>query len=197
MGQLIISIGREFGSGGHEIAEKLAKHYDMPLYDHNLLDKIAEERNLNSEELKSYDEVQDGVFHRRVRGMSSSMTEHVAQLQFDYLKEKANNGESFVLVGRCSETPLKDNKGLIAIFVNGDKDQKVARVSKKYELSESQAADLMKKKDRARKMYHNINCDSKWGDSRNYELVINSSKLGVDKSVQMLIQYIDARVANR
>ena len=197
MGQLIISIGREFGSGGHEIAEKLAKHYDMPLYDHNLLDKIAEERNLNSEELKSYDEVQDGVFHRRVRGMSSSMTEHVAQLQFDYLKEKANAGESFVVVGRCSETVLKDNKDLIAIFVNGDKYQKVARVSKKYELSESQAADLMKKKDRARKMYHNINCDSKWGDSRNYELVINSSKLGVDKSVQMLIQYIDARVANR
>lgn len=197
MGQLIISIGREFGSGGHEIAEKLAKHYDMPLYDNNLLDKIAEERNLNSEELKSYDEVQDGVFHRRVRGMSSSMTEHVAQLQFDYLKEKATTGESFVVVGRCSETVLKDNKGLIAIFVNGDKDQKVARVSKKYELSESQAADLMKKKDRARKMYHNINCDSKWGDSRNYELVINSSKLGVDKSVQMLIQYIDARVANR
>lgn len=197
MGQLIISIGREFGSGGHEIAEKLAKHYDMPLYDHNLLDKIAEERNLNSEELKSYDEVQDGVFHRRVRGMSSSMTEHVAQLQLDYLKEKATTGESFVVVGRCSETVLKDNKGLIAIFVNGDKDQKVARVSKKYELSESQAADLMKKKDRARKMYHNINCDSKWGDSRNYELVINSSKLGVDKSVQMLIQYIDARVANR
>ena len=195
MGQLIISIGREFGSGGHEIAEKLAKHYDMPLYDHNLLDKIAEERNLNSEELKSYDEVQDGVFHRRVRGMSSSMTEHVAQLQFDYLKEKATTGESFVVVGRCSETVLKDNKGLIAIFVNGDKDQKVARVSKKYELSESQSADLMKKKDRARKMYHNINCDSKWGDSRNYELVINSSKLGVDKSVQMLIQYIDARVA--
>ena len=69
-------------------------------------------------------------------------------------------------------------------------------VSKKYELSESQAADVMKKKDRARKMSHNINCDSKWGDSRNYELVINSSKLGVDKSVQMLIQYIDARVAN-
>ena len=197
MGQLIISIGREFGSGGHEIAEKLAKHYDMPLYDHNLLDKIAEERNLNSEELKSYDEVQDGVFHRRVRGMSSSMTEHVAQLQFDYIKEKANAGESFVVVGRCSETVLKDNKGLIAIFVNGAKDKKVARVSKKYELSESQAADLMKKKDRARKMYHNINCDSKWGDSRNYELVINSSKLGVDKSVQMLIQYIDARVANR
>lgn len=196
MGQLIISIGREFGSGGHEIAEKLAKHYDMPLYDHNLLDKIAEERNLNSEELKSYDEVQDGVFHRRVRGMSSSMTEHVAQLQFDYLKEKANAGESFVVVGRCSETILKNCKNMIAIFVNGDKDQKVARVSKKYELSESQSVDLMKKKDRARKMYHNINCDSKWGDSRNYELVINSSKLGVDKSVQMLIQYIDARVAN-
>ena len=127
MGQLIISIGREFGSGGHEIAEKLAKHYDMPLYDHNLLDKIAEERNLNSEELKSYDEVQDGVFHRRVRGMSSSMTEHVAQLQFDYLKEKANAGESFVVVGRCSETVLKDNKDLIAIFVNGDKDQKARR----------------------------------------------------------------------
>jgi cytidylate kinase len=193
--QLIISIGREFGTAGHEIAEKLAEHYGLPLYDQNLLDEIAEKRNVDSKKLKEFDEKQTVALYRTVKGMSSSPSENVAQMQFDYLREKAKSGESFVVVGRCSEEVLKDYKCMIPIFINGDMDCKVARIVKKYGLTDDEAREYIKKMDRKRKYYHNSHCDTKWGDSRNYELTINSSRLGIVDSVKMLIWYIDTRRA--
>lgn len=195
MEQLIISIGREFGTAGHEIAEKLAEHYGLPLYDQNLLDEIAEKRNVDSKKLKEFDEKQTVALYRTVKGMSSSPSENVAQMQFDYLREKAKSGESFVVVGRCSEEVLKDYKCMIPIFINGDMDCKVARIVKKYGLTDEEAREYIKKMDRKRKYYHNSHCDTKWGDSRNYELTINSSRLGIEDSVKMLIWYIDTRRA--
>ncbi len=195
MEQLIISIGREFGTAGHEIAEKLAEHYGLPLYDQNLLDEIAEKRNVDGKKLKEFDEKKAIALYRTVKGMNSSPSENVAQMQFDYLREKAKSGESFVVVGRCSEEILKDYKCMIPIFVNGDMDCKVNRIMKKYEMTEDDAKDFIKKMDRKRKYYHNSHCDSKWGDSRNYELTINSSRLGMTNSVKMLIDYIDMRRA--
>lgn len=195
MEQLIISIGREFGTAGHEIAEKLAEHYGLPLYDQNLLDEIAEKRNVDSKKLKEFDEKKTVALYRTVRGMNSSPSENVAQMQFDYLREKAKSGESFVVVGRCSEEVLKDYKCMIPIFINGDMDCKVARIVKKYGLTDEEAREYIKKMDRKRKYYHNSHCDTKWGDSRNYELTINSSRLGIDDSVKMLIWYIDTRRA--
>ena len=107
--QLIISVGREFGSGGHEIAQGLADHYGLPMYDHDLLREIAAKRNLDSNELAAYDEVKWNRFlYRTVRGLNSSPEQNVANLQFDYLREKAKAGDSFVVVGRCSETILRE-----------------------------------------------------------------------------------------
>lgn len=125
--------------------------------------------------------------------MSSSPTDQVAQMQFDFLKKKAESGESFVVVGRCSERVLKDYPGLITLFINGDMDTKIERVMKVYALSRDNAAEFIKKKDRKRKEYHNSYCDTKWGDSRNYELSINSSKIGLEESIKTLIYYIDIR----
>ena len=105
--QLIISVGREFGSGGHEVAQKLADDYGIALYDHDLLKEIATKKNLKSEDLEAYDELKWNRFlYRTVRGLNSSPEQNVANLQFDFLKEKAKSGESFVVVGRCSETIL-------------------------------------------------------------------------------------------
>ena len=102
--QLIISVGREFGSGGHEIAEMLAKKFDLKLYDKNLLQNIAQEKEVDAQNIEKYDEVpRNMLFSRTVKGYSNSMEENVAQMQFDYLKRKAKEGESFVVVGRCSE----------------------------------------------------------------------------------------------
>lgn len=190
--QLIISVGREFGSGGHEIAEKLAKHYGIQLLDHNLLDEIAAERSLDVKNLKDLDEKHKNPFSSRtVRGFSSSPEENLYLLQFDYLRKKAAGGESFVVVGRCSESILKEYAGLVSVFVLAEEKKKTERIMKLYEMTENQARKLICEKDMKRKRYHNGFCKGKWGDSRNYDISINSSKLGIDGTVGLLIDFID------
>lgn len=192
--QLIISVGREYGSGGHEIAERLSKHYGIQMLDHNLLDEIAAAKNLDMQNLKGLDEKhRSRLASRTVRGYSSSPEENLYLLQFDYLKNKAASGESFVIVGRCSETILKGYDSLISIFVLGDMDSKIERIMRLYQLSEEQAVRKLHEKDMKRKRYHNGHCEGKWGDSRNYDISINSSKLGIEGTVALLADYIDRR----
>lgn len=192
--QLIISVGREFGSGGHEIAELLAKHYEIPLLDHNLLDEIAAEKGLDSSKLKYLDEKHKNVlFHRKVKGFSTSPEENLYLMQFDYLQKRAKKGDSFVVVGRCSEHVLKEFDCMISIFILGDKDKKVERVKEIYQLSEGNAERLCQEKDAKRKRYHNGYCDGKWGDSRNYDISINSNCLGVEETTNLLIDFIDKK----
>ena len=194
--QLIISVGREYGSGGHEIAQKLADWYHLPLYDHNLLDEMALKHGLDKEILEEFDEKKRNPFlSRTVRGMSSSPEHNVAHLQFDFIKEKADEGKSFVIVGRCSETILRAHPAMISFFILGDRDEKIERIMRIYQMSRREAEALMQEKDFKRKRYHNSHCPGKWGDSRNYDFSINSSKLGIDETVKIMAQYIDARRA--
>lgn len=192
--QMIISIGREFGSGGHEIAAKLAEHYNLPLYDHNLLDKIAEEKNVDVEGLRKLDERSRNPFtSRRVKGLSSSPEENVYYMQFDYLHKLAEKGDSFVVVGRCSESVLKEYDCMTAVFILGDKEKKIERLMKKYDISETVAEKMAFEENLKRKRYHNNYCDKKWGDSRNYDISVNSSVLGVEGTAELLIDFIDRK----
>ena len=192
--QMIISIGREFGSAGHEIAEKLAERFSLPLYDYNLLREIAGEKKVNVANLEPYDEVpKKGFGSRTVRGYSNSPQENIAYMQFDFLKKKAKEGQSFVVVGRCAEEALKEYKGLITIFILGDMDTKIERIAKLHNLSEKQAKEMIIQQDKKRKAYHNYFCEGKLGDSRNYEFSINSSKLGLEVTVEVLEDYIKRR----
>lgn len=193
--QIIISVGREFGSGGHVIAEELAKRFDLPFYDHNLLDAIASEKNVNAKELEKYDEIpKNKFFSRTVNGYSNSPEQNIANMQFDYLKNKASAGESFVVVGRCSEIMLKDYAGLISIFILGDMSEKIKRIAQLHDMSEEEARRLIIHKDKKRKAYHNYYCEGKWGDSRNYDFSINSSKLGIEETVDAIEDYIKRRM---
>lgn len=193
--QLIISVGREFGSGGHKIAEELSSRFCIPLYDQNLLERIAAEKNVGHETLKKYDEKpKNKLLSRTVKGYSNSPQEHIANMQFEFLQKQAKKGESFVVVGRCSETKLKDFDGLVSLFILGDIEEKVKRVCRIYQLSEEEARELMKREDWKRKSYHNYYCKGKWGDSRNYDLSVNSSKLGIGGTVNLLETYIKERM---
>ncbi|MCD8039533.1 MAG: cytidylate kinase-like family protein [Lachnospiraceae bacterium] len=192
--QLIISVGREFGSGGHEIAERLSGHYKIRLLDHNLLDEIAAERSVDLENLKDLDEKhKKRLSSRTVRGFSSSPEENLYLMQFDFLKKKAAGGDSFVIVGRCSEDILKECEGLVSIFVHADKEKRIERIMEKYRLTSAQAEKLIREKDMKRKRYHDGFCKEKWGASRSYDISINSGKLGIAGTVDMLIDYIDKR----
>ncbi len=195
--QVIISIGREYGSGGHVIADALALRFGLDLYDVNLLREIAVERGLDATLLEKYDEVPKKRFiSRNVRGYSNSPEENIANIQFEYLQKKAKEGKSFVVVGRCSEAILKEYDCLITIFVLADRKVKIERVSSIRHMSASEAEATMNRHDKKRKEYHNYYCTGKWGDSRNYDISINSSKLGIDKTVDYLESYIKSRIDN-
>ena len=192
--QLIISVGREFGSAGHVIAEKLADFFNLPLYIKNFLKEVLEDKGIDNSEIHKYDEEHKrfGVY-RSVRGMDSAPETIIANMQFDYMRKKAESGESFVVVGRCSETVLKECPALVSIFILGDKKEKLNRIVIKHNLSLEEAEKLRREKDEKRKKYHNHYCEGKWGDSRNYDISINSSKLGIDETTRILIDYIESR----
>lgn len=193
--QLIVTIGREFGSGGHVIGEALAQRFGLTLYDNNLLEVIAREKNVDFEELKRYDEIPiNRLLSRSVKGHSNSMQDHVAKMQMNFLKQKAESGESFIAIGRCSEYALREYPCHVSLFVLGDYETKLQRVMTVYQLSEDDAENKMTRHDMKRKAYHNYYCDSKWGDSRSYEVCINSSKLGIEKTVDILESYIRQRL---
>ncbi len=189
--QLIISISREFGSGGRAIAKKIAKDMGLALYDKNILEEIAKEKNMDPQNFHDVDEKpRNKLLTRRVKGHTNSMEENLALMQFDYLKKKADSGESFVVVGRCSETVLKDREGLVSIFVTGDKETKIKHLMEKFKLPEEEAVAKCERHDRARRRYHNHYSDFKWGDSRNYDVCINSSRLGIEGTAEVLETYI-------
>lgn len=196
MSQIIISVGREFGSGGRVIAEKLSERFKLPLYDRHLITEIAEKMGMTIEAVAKYNETPKNVFvSRRVNGYSNSIEDNIAEMQFNVMEEKAKSGESFVVVGRCSETKLKKYPGLISFFILGDMDKKIERVMDVYGLDEDDATRFILKKDKKRKRYHNYHCQGKWGDSRLYDFSINSSKLGIDETVDIIEGYIRARMA--
>lgn len=193
--QLIISVGREYGSGGHLIAEMLSKKFNLPLYDRNLLEEIADSRNLDVKELERYDELPKKRFlSRNVRGYSNSPEENIANMQFEYIKDKAVSGESFVIVGRCAESVLKEYTGMVSIFVLADRTCKIERIIKINNISEAEAETKMNRHDKNRRAYHNHYSTGKWGDTRNYDISINSSKLGIVRTADLLEEYICERM---
>ena len=190
MGQFIISVGREYGSGGHEIATILSEKFNVPLYDRNMLDQMAERNGIDAEDLHKHEEMKRQGLTRTVRGHSSSVQDTIAKLQFDFIREKAESGESFVVVGRCAENVLRDNPALISLFIRGDEAAKTERICRLYKLNKIEAKAKMYRHDKKRKAYHNYYSKMKWGDSRGYDFCINSSLMGVEATADALFKML-------
>ena len=136
---------------------------NLEFYDKKILDEIAGELQVPAEGLKQYDEKPKKAFlSRTVKGHTNSPEELLAQLQFDFIRRKAEEGKSFVIVGRCAETVLRGREALISIFVSGRQQQKTERIMEKYQLSASEAEEKMRRMDRTRRQYHNRYSDTKW-----------------------------------
>lgn len=195
--QLIISISREYGAGGHEIAVMLAERFNLPLIDEDsIAQHFADEFNFDFDEVKQYSgKPFNRLLHRQIKGYTNTLEDNLSQMQFDYLREKAAAGESFVVVGRCSETVLKDYELMTAFFVLADEPDKVRRVMEREGLSEEEAAYTARRGTRDRKSYHNYYCSEKWGDSRLYDMCINTSKIGLEKATDVMELYVHRRMA--
>ena len=127
-------------------------------------------------------------------GTTISLEQDIAIRQFNFIRKKANEEkESFVIVGRCAEEILSDNPNMISAFILGDKDTKTKRVKEREGVEENTTLNMMKKMDKMLKVYHNFYCESKWGDSRTYDICIKIGKVDVDTATDMIIKYIDSR----
>lgn len=194
MGQIIISLSREYGSGGHDIALEISKRYGIKFYDHAILDNIARESGMDVDAIKDIEKKDVPVLSGIFKG-GNAQEENIVRIQTDYLKDLVDAGESLVVVGRCSEYIFRDHENMISVFVSGDYDKRVERIMNKYKISKDEAERKVARHDKSRSEYHNKYTKSDWGYAGAYELCVNSSKLGFDATIDMICEYIDKRIA--
>ena len=198
----VITIGRQFGSGGREIGAKLANEFGIPFYDKELLTRAAKESGYCEEMIQMHDERPTNSFLYNLVmdtysfGYNSSafvdmpISHKVFLAQFDTIKKIADEGPC-VIVGRCADYALADYKNCVHLFIYGDEETKVKRVMERYNLPEAKAKEMIIKKDKQRQSYYNYYSSKKWGRADSYDLCINSSILGVDGTVKLITQYIE------
>lgn len=200
---MIISIGRECGSGGHEIGEKLAAHYGITLYDRNLIEKLAEETNQDPEKLSKLEERVTGrLFPPSKNGFAAeagTMMSKFTQSDRLYLLEKGlirklAEEESFVIIGRAANAILADNPDTLRLYVYASEAFKLPRVKKFYHLdTDHDARKKMEQVDKTRRAYFNYYSDAVWGSSDVHDFMIDSSVFGIDETVEILIGIADRR----
>lgn len=197
MGHRVITIGRQYGSGGHEIGEKLAAKLGFSFYDKNLIDLAADHSGIRKDLLEEADEKATGRFLYPVldedslrRGRGLSPNDALFYSQFDLLQEIAQK-EDCVIVGRCSDYILRDQHlRLLNVFIHAPIEARIMRICERCKVDEKQAAALIRKTDKQRKYYYNYYTDRNWGDMENYHLTIDSGKWGVNGVVSMLAKIV-------
>ncbi len=198
----IITIGRQFGSGGHEIGEKVAEYFNVKCYDKELLTRAAKESGFCEEMIQNHDERPTNSFlynlvmdtysfgYNTSSFVDMPISHKVFLAQFDTIKKIADEGPC-VIVGRCADYALADHPDSLHIFIYGDEEAKTKRVMDKYDLSENKAKEMCIKKDKQRQSYYNYYSSKKWGRADSYDLCINSSVLGVEGTVKLIAQYVE------
>lgn len=198
----VITIGRQFGSAGREIGEKVAAHFGIKCYDKELLTRAAKESGFCEEMLANHDERPTNSFlynlvmdtysfgYNASSFVDMPISQKVFLAQFDTIKKIAEEGPC-VIVGRCADYALSDFKNCIHLFIYADEEARIKRISEKYNLSESKAKDMIIKKDKQRQSYYNYYSSKKWGRADSYDLCINSNMLDIDGTVRLIIQYIE------
>ncbi len=200
----IITVGREFGSGGKDIGIALAERLGVKCYDKELLAHAAKESGFCEEIFEHQDEKPTNSFlyslvmdTYSVSGYAAApfldmpLNHKVFLAQFDAIKEIASR-ESCIIVGRCADYALAEREDLISVFIHADADFKAKRVMERFStlnLSEQKAKDLCQKNDKQRASYYNYYTSKKWGQAKGYHLSLDSSKLGIDGCVEMIIRY--------
>lgn len=206
MKNTIITIGREYGSGGLEIGMKLADKLQIKCYDKELLTLAAQESGFCEEVIRKNDEHNGSFLYSLVTDTYSTggygmgnyfndlpLNHKVFLAQFDTIKKLAAQ-ESCIIVGRCADYALRDVAECISVFIHVDMDFRVPRIRKdnpeKNFKDDNKVVDYINRIDRKRANYYNYFSNKKWADARSYDLSVSSSRLGIDKTVDYIVDYI-------
>lgn len=199
----IITIGREFGSGGREIGEKLAQKLAVKCYDKELIARAAKDSGFCEEMIENHDERPTNSFMYNLVmdtysfGYNSSsfvdmpISHKVFLAQFDAIKAIAKEGPC-IIVGRCADYALSDYPNVLNVFITGTEDSKIKRIRERFAdlKNDDQARDMMIKKDKQRRSYYNYYSSKKWGHCESYDLTVNSSILGIDGTVNYIADFV-------
>ncbi len=202
MNNYVITIGRELGSGGKTIGELMGKQLGIPVYDRRLIMMAAQESGLAPEVFEKADETPNkGMMSHIMRTLSSpfasfsslysnSMSkESLFQVQADIIRQKAAE-ESCIIVGRCSDYILREHPRHLDIFVRANFEDRVAQLMKRHGCTDKEAKELIDRIDAIRSDYHNFYAETNWGDSRAYDICVNSSILGIEGTANLLLQFV-------
>lgn len=200
----VVTIGRQFGSGGRAIGEKLAKKLNVNFYDKELISIAAKESGMNPEVFKNIDETAaNSLLYSLSMGLFSfgngplamgdlPVNDKLYMLQHDIIKEIASK-EPCVIVGRCADYVLKDNPHTINIFIHANIEYRKKRATVVHNIEEKRAESIINKTDKTRSNYYSFYTGQKWGQASNYDLCIDSSKLSDDQIVDLICAYIDIK----
>ena len=182
----VITISREYGSGGRAIGEKLAKELGIPFYNKELILMAAKESGLSEEYIKKAEQQKSTSFlyGLYMGAQQLPMNDQIFLIQSKIIREIAEKGPC-VIVGRCADYVLRERKDLLSVFIHAPLSFRAQRVQKVYEKTASNIEDFVRKKDKKRAAFYNYFSQNKWGDARHYHLAI-SSVYGVDFAVEVL-----------
>lgn len=204
----IITIGRQYGSAGHQIGKALADDLNIPYYDRELLERAAKESGMCQELFENHDEKPTNSFlyslvmdtysfgYAAASSLSDMpLNQKVFLAQFDAIKKIAAEGPC-VMIGRCADYALADNPNCLSIFIHSDLSVRIRRIAAKYDLTDAKAKEKIIKTDKRRASYYNYYTSKKWGDIDSYHLSFDSGLLGVDGTVDLIKQAVAWKEAN-
>ena len=186
----IITISREFGSGGRFIGEALAKELGFTFYDKEIIAQVAEKTGLSEKYISERGEYapKNNIFSYSFIGRDangSSIDDYIYQAQRNIISEIAKKGNC-VIVGRCADYILRNTDDVLNVFIHGNEPEKCKRIMNLYDKTEKEALTLMKNTDKKRSINYAYYTEQTWGDTKNYALCLNSSILGYDKAIKII-----------
>ena len=193
---MIITIGRQHGSSGREIARLLAEKLNYKCYDKEIVDEAANHSDFSRDLIDAFDEKRMSAFilHAGGYGLNENfrLNMQVVSAQFAAMRNIAEKGNC-IFVGRCADYILRDHDDLVSVFILGDMDERLKCLERRQGLDETEARKKIKEVDKDRSSFYRYYSDQTWGDAQNYDMSINSSKLGVEGTVQVILDYIKVR----
>ncbi len=202
--KIIITIGRESGSGGKHVGELISQKLNIPFYDKELLAVAAKNSGLCEEIFEFHDEKPTGSFlyslvsdtysfgYRHGGAMDMPLNQKVFLAQFEAIQKIADEG-SCVIVGRCADYALADYPEMTSVFLHGNLEDKIKYTMEYYNLPENKAKEYIVKTDKKRSSYYNYYSDKRWGSLKSYDLCLNSSILGHEGTADFIIEFVKRR----
>lgn len=196
----IVTIGREFGSGGHEVGRRLAAELGLRLYDKELLKMMAQESNICEQVLEDYDEKNTGSLlysimmdvYPSLNYVGNTLQRQIYQAQYDTIRKIGEKG-GCVIVGRGADYILRDLSHVTSVFIHASEEFRVGRIMEYEHVDAQKAKEIIAKADKKRASYYNFQTEKKWGNVSSYNLSLDASDIGIDGCVSVIRCYLEKK----